>query len=257
MNILVLMAGGDDAFKEAGYLYPKNLTEIEGLPLVQRVIESMAPLLVPSNTLICCIRKEENQQVHTGSVINLLVPSAKIVEVDGATGGAACTALLAVEHINSDEPLLIMNGDHLLAADLATAIADFKARKLDGGVVVFEAVHPRWSYVKLGAGDLVVETAEKRPISNLATAGTYYFARGRDFVSAATEMIKKDAQVGGLFYVCPAFNQLILRQARIGVHRIGRNAYHSLANPQSVRQYEDYLRANNKTRQHDARLVRR
>ena len=27
MNILLLMAGSSDAFKEAGYLYPKNLVE--------------------------------------------------------------------------------------------------------------------------------------------------------------------------------------------------------------------------------------
>ncbi|MBM3270098.1 MAG: glycosyltransferase family 2 protein [Candidatus Sericytochromatia bacterium] len=262
MNLLLLMAGGDDAFREAGYVYPKNLTEIHELPLVQRVIESLRPLIKRGNSLICCIRKEENQQVHTGSVIRLLAPEAHIVEIDGITGGAACTALLAVEYVNTDEPLLVINGDCLLSLDLGRAIADFERRGLDGGIVVFDAVHPRWSYVKLGEADLVVETAEKRPISNLATAGVYWFARGRDFVYAATEMIRKDDQVNGQFYVCPAYNQLILRQARIGIFRVPRQAYHSLANPRGVRQYEDFLRtevthADSPTRLHDKRLVRR
>ena len=44
MNVLVLMAGSGDAFRDAGYLYPKNLVEIDGLPLVQRVVDSVGAL---------------------------------------------------------------------------------------------------------------------------------------------------------------------------------------------------------------------
>ena len=44
MTVLVLMAGGSDAFREAGYIYPKNLVEIDSLPLVQRVIDSLSSL---------------------------------------------------------------------------------------------------------------------------------------------------------------------------------------------------------------------
>jgi hypothetical protein len=70
----------------------------------------------------------------------------------------------------------------------------------------------------------------------------YYFAEGNYFVQAAMEMIRKDAQVGGAFYICPAYNEMILRQARIGIYKIPRHAYHSLATPQGVQAYEEYLR---------------
>ena len=36
----------------------------------------------------------------------------------------------------------------------------------DAGVITFESVHPRWSYVRLDSENRVTETAEKRPISN-------------------------------------------------------------------------------------------
>ncbi len=243
MNILILMAGGSDAFKEAGYLYPKNLTEIDGLPLAQHVIESLAGLRAMSGKLLCMVRQDENSQYHTGDALQLLDPATTVIDVYEPTAGAACTALLAVEWINSDEPLLIMNGDQIVTADIAALVADFQKRGLDGGIVVFEAVHPRWSYVKCDADGLVVETAEKRPISNLATAGLYYFARGKDFVSAAMDMVRKDAHVAGLFYVCPAYNELILKQGRIGIGKIDRHAYFSLANPQGVENYEKHLRS--------------
>jgi dTDP-glucose pyrophosphorylase len=244
MNVLVLMAGGDSSFQDAGFLYPKNLVEIDGLPLVQRVIESLGPLQDPvAAQLACCVNEEEDRQHHTASVIRLVAPGAAVIRAQAKTGGAACTALLAAETIQTDEPLLIVNGDQIIHADLAAAVLDFERRKLDGGIVVFPAVHPRWSYVRTDAQGRVVEAAEKRPISKQATAGVYYFARGADFVSGAMSMIKKDAHTGGRFYVCPVYNELVLRQLVIGTFAIDREAYFSLSDPQGVRAYEDQLRA--------------
>lgn len=243
MNVLVLMAGPDDVFRDAGYAFPKNLVEIAGLPLVQRVLESLAGLRAAGATFICCVRQDEQRRHHSGSVVSLLVPDAHVVEVPGDTAGAACTALLAIERICDDTPLLILNGDQIIDADLATMVAAFEERRLDGGIIVFEAVHPRWSYVRVDANGGVVEAAEKRPISKLATAGAYYFARGRDFVTSAFEMIKKDAHVNGRFYVCPVYNELVLAGKRLGVHQIGREAYISLATPENVRAYEARLAA--------------
>jgi hypothetical protein len=249
VNLLVLMAGDDTAFQEAGYLYPKNLVEIDALPLAQRVIDSLGPLRgadagsgAAGGRLICCVNEDEDRQYHTGSVIDLVSPGAAVVRVHAKTGGAACTALLAIEHIAADEPLCVINGDQVLEADLSEALAGFERRGLDGGIIVFPAVHPRWSYVRTDAAGQVVEAAEKRPISNQATAGIYYFARGADFVSGAMSMIGKDAHTNGRFYVCPVYNELILRQLRIGTFAVPREAYFSLSDPQGVRSYEDHLR---------------
>lgn len=242
MNVLLLMAGADDAFKAAGYPYPKNLTEVNGLPLAEWVIESLRPVLDGSNRLICAVRKEENRLYYTGQAVRLLVPTAHVYEVDGNTAGAVCTALLAAEHVDTDEPLVIVNGDQVIEADLATILADFRARSLDGGIVAFRAVHPRWSYVRLDEQGYVVEASEKRPISNIATAGFYYFARGSDFVSAAKGVIRKEAHVDGRYYVCPTYNEMILRQGRIGVWEISRQAYFSLKEPRDLERFEEHLR---------------
>jgi len=241
MNIISLMAGSSDAFKDAGYLYPKNLIEVEGMPLVQRVINNLYGLR-DQQQLICMVQREENRKNYTGSVIKLLVPNAKVLEVSAPTAGAACTAMLAIEEINNDEPLVIANGDQIVDVNLHSIISEFQHRELDGGIIVFEAVHPRWSYVRCNADGFVIETAEKRPISNLATAGVYYFAKGRYFVEAAMEMIKKGANVGGLFYICPSYNEMLLKQRKIGVHKISRGAYFSMATPQGVNDYEQHLR---------------
>lgn len=239
MKLLIPLAGSDQAFREDGFSYCKALSEIQGRPMVELVWDCLKPIL-PSQTVFV-VRKEDSKRFYLDDVLRLLDADAQIIEVEGATAGAACTALLAVGHIDCEEELVIANGDQLFSVGLADAIEDFRTRELDAGAVVFDSVHPRWSFVRLGDDGLVVEAAEKRPISRLATAGFYYFRRGCDFVSAAQSMIMKDSSVGGLFYVCPSFNELILRQARIGVYEIGREDYVSLATPQNLKDYQQRL----------------
>jgi dTDP-glucose pyrophosphorylase len=241
MRLVALMAGDSGAFEVAGHPYPKNLVEIDGLPLVQRVVENVMPVVEVASAAVFLVQADEDRQFHTADVIRLLVPDADVIEVPHLDSGAACTALHAIARIARDESLLVVNGDQILDANLAAVVAEFEARDLDAGVITFDAVHPRWSYVRCGEDGLVVEAAEKRPISRLATAGVYWYRRGGDFVEAIMAMIRKDASVDGRFFVCPAFNELVLRGMRIGTLHIDRSEYHSLATPRGVASYEEVV----------------
>ena len=234
MNILLLAAGGSDAFQAAGYSYPKNLVEIAGRPLIQHVMENIAGA---DARLIVVLRKDEAAKFHTDQVVRLLDPGAHVVLSPVPTAGAACTALLSAGLIDSDAPLLIVNGDQLLRVDHAAMVHGFLDNKLDGGIPVFEDVHPKYSYVKLDAEGYVIEAAEKRPISRLATAGRYFFAKGSTFVHSAQQMILKDAHLDGVFYVCPAYNEAILSGAKIGTLAVDKPSYVSLGSPQAVEAY--------------------
>jgi NDP-sugar pyrophosphorylase family protein len=241
MKILLPMGGSDENFRQYGHAYAKPLVEIAGKPLVQH---ALAPLQnIGATQTIFVIRKEDELRFFLRDVLRLLEPGAVVIRADGPTAGAACTALLAIEHIDNDEELVIANADQVLDFDLAEVIGRFRARALDAATVVFDSVHPRWSFVKTDADGMVVEAAEKRPISRDATAGIYYFRKGRFFVEAAANMIRKDAHVNGGFFVCPSLNELVLAQMRVGVERIDRSCYISLATPQAVEEYEQLLKA--------------
>jgi dTDP-glucose pyrophosphorylase len=239
MKLLVPLAGGDQAFLEQGYQYCKALSEIQGRPMIEHVWSCLREIQADQHIFV--VRKEDCKRFFLDDVLKLLDPDAVVIQADGMTAGAACTSLLAAGHIDCDDELVIANGDQLFSVSLAHAIGDFRQRSLDGGTVVFDSVHPRWSFVRLDGDGLVVEAAEKRPISRYATAGFYYFRRGADFVTAAKSMIVKGAEVGGSYYVCPSFNEMILKQSRIGVFEVPRDAYISLATPQSVKDYEQRL----------------
>jgi len=241
MNVLVPMAGSGDAFIKKGYHYPKNIVEITGKPLVQHVYENLSG--IPGARFIFIVKKEEVEKFHLDNILRLLNPDCQIIILDDDTSGAACSALLAIEYINNELPLVIANGDQIICSEIGKIINHFQQRDVDGGIVTFESLHPRWSYVRIDENGSVVETAEKRPISKYATAGVYYFKKGKDFLESTMDMIRKDASVEGKFFVCPVYNEMILRQAKVEKYDIKRSQYYPLSSPQGVQEYEAFLKS--------------
>ena len=205
MNVLIPMAGAGSRFQQAGYTFPKPLIYVEGKPMIQVVVEN---LNIDAN-FIFVVQKAHREEYNLDTLLNLISPNSKVVEVDGLTEGAACTALLAKEYIDNDNPLFFANSDQFVEWDSTEFMYKMNETDADGGIVSFRATHPKWSFAKINESGLVTEVAEKNPISDIATVGYYYWKKGSDFVKYAEDMIEKDIRVNGEFYVCPVFNQAI------------------------------------------------
>lgn len=232
MKVLILAAADQPGdFEDSDY--PLCLTEFDGTTLIERIARKCAEL--PASEWIFAMREREVRRYHLDNIVRQLVPSPRILIVRDDTRGAACTALLAAGSIDTDEELLIVSANEVVDVDLAPLVESFRVRGLDAGTIVFPSVHPRYSYVRLDPQGFVLEAAEKNPISSDAMAGIHWFARGRDFVHCAKQTIRKDAHVEGSFYVSPTFNELVLEQSLIGVHRIESRQYHPLKNRRRVR----------------------
>jgi len=235
MNILIL-AAGDPLFDTHDGDYPQCLTELNGIPVIEHIANSCK--LLGAKKIIFALRKEDVSRYHLDSVVALLSHNAVILQLDGNTPGAACTALIAAPHIDNDQELLVLSANELVDIDLQELIVSFRARQFDAGTVTFPSIHPRYSYVRLGIDELVTEAAEKNPISKHATASLYWYRRGNDFVEAIKNMIRKDAHVNGVFYICPAFNEMILKQAKIGIEHIDLKKYHPLKSERHLQYFE-------------------
>jgi len=205
MNVLIPMAGAGSRFAAAGYTFPKPLIDVEGKPMIQVVVDN---LNIDAN-FIYVVQKEHRAKFNLDTLLNLITPNCKIVEVDGMTEGAACTTLLAKEFINNDEPLLMANSDQFVEWDSNEFMYKMIEQKVDGGILSFTATHPKWSFAKVDEYGYVTEVAEKNPISDIATVGVYYWAKGSDYVKYAEQMIEKNIRTNNEFYVCPVFNEAI------------------------------------------------
>ncbi len=211
MNVLIPMAGAGSRFQQAGYTFPKPLIDVRGKPMIQVVAEN---LNIDAN-FIYVVQKEHRQKYNLDTMLNLISPGCKIVEVDGITEGAACTTLLAKDFINNDQPLLMANSDQFVEWDSNEFMYKMLEQDLDGGIVTFRSTHPKWSFAKIDENGYVTEVAEKNPISDIATVGIYYWKRGYDYVKFAEQMISRNIRVNNEFYVCPVFNQAVEAGKRI------------------------------------------
>ena len=205
LNVLIPMAGAGSRFEQAGYTFPKPLIDVKGRPMIQVVTDN---LNIKAN-YIYVVQKEHREKYNLDTLLNLITPGCKIVETEGVTEGAACTALLAKEYINNNSPLFFANSDQFVEWDSTEFLYKMNETDSDGGIVTFKATHPKWSFAKLNDKGVVTEVAEKKPISDIATVGFYYWKKGSDFVKYAEEMIDEDIRVNNEFYVCPVFNQAI------------------------------------------------
>ncbi len=237
MNVLVPIAGIETKNDDSRYI--KGLYEIENKIIIQHVYQSLNN--IENANFIFVIRREDAQKFHLGDTLKLLDSKAKVVITEGDTKGSACSCLLSIDYIDTEEPLIISGVDQIITRDWSEIYSEFQNKNYDGGVICFESVHPKWSYVKIDDDGFVVEAAEKYPISRNATTGQYYFKKGSDFVESAQKMILKGADVNGEYFVCPVFNEMILKQKKVGVIKIDKEEYFSLKSQKGIDAYEKYL----------------
>ena len=235
LNVLIPMAGAGSRFTQAGYTFPKPLIDVQGKPMIQVVAEN---LNIKAN-FIYIVQKEHREKYNLDTLLNLVTPKCKVVEVEELTEGAACTALLAKKYIDNDSPLFFANSDQFVEWDSNEFFYKMNETEADGGIVTFRATHPKWSFAKINEQGLVTEVAEKNPISDIATVGFYYWKHGSDFVKYAEQMIRNNVRVNNEFYVCPVYNEAIKDNKEIRTFDISK--MWGLGTPEDLKYYlENY-----------------
>lgn len=232
MQILIPMAGEGSRFSSAGYINPKPLIDVNGLPMIARVIEN---LKFDANYIFLVREKHLIEFPELEPILKKITNgNYKIVKVNKLTEGAACTALLAKDVVDLDDDLLIANSDQIIDYSKDNFITLKQHSLLDSIVFVFNDSNPKWSFVKLNNG-LVCEVAEKNPISNIATCGIYWYRKSRYFFDGAKEMIAKDIRVNNEFYIAPVYNELISQGKTLAPFYV--NKMHGIGIPEDLERY--------------------
>jgi len=223
INIVVPMAGEGSRFAKAGYKDPKPFIPVgsEGKPMIRWVIENMLPKEEVSVKFHLIMRSDHLTLYSVHDLFKDMPPNVSFVVhlTRGLTEGAACSVLLAKEHINSENPLVIVNSDQFLEWNSDSFYKSLLNPTYKGCILTFLQPDPadvKWSYAKVD-DSLVKEVAEKKWISPFATVGLYGWSKGSDFVFHAESMIAKNIRTNNEFYVCPVYNEAIAAGQKIRV----------------------------------------
>lgn len=228
INVVIPMAGRGSRFSAEGYETPKPFIDICGKMMIQRVVEKID---VPNaHFIFICLK--EHLTPDRENVLRSLSASNEIVSIDGYTRGTAETVVIGTANIEMSAQTYIVNSDQLVEWNHYDLTKDCP----DGALVCFEGTGANWSYVRLDSNnEKVVEVAEKRRISNIATAGVYYWKSGKDFTKYAKQMIAKNLTVNNEFYVAPVYQEAIADRKSITI--LPSLSLEQLGTPSELKEY--------------------
>ena len=232
-NIVIPMAGRGSRFTEQGYTDSKPFIDVNGKPMIQRVIENLG-IEFDKNYMFVLVCLQEDFDKYDFHQFKDIIghDSYDVVILDDVTEGAAQTILQAKDLINDDTPLLTLNTDQMIEYD-TDMWKSFE--RFDGGIPCFWGDSEDWSYARCGQDGYVEEVAEKKVISNDATAGYYYWSKGSDFVKYAEQMIEDNSRTNGEFYVAPVYNWAIKDGKKIAIYMVDK--VYELGTPEYLEKY--------------------
>jgi len=233
-NILIPMAGRGSRFEEQGYTDKKPFIDVNGKPMIHRVIENLGMEFDKEYMFILiCLQEDYDKYDFTQFEKVIGHNSYDVVILDDVTEGAAQTILQAKDLINDDTPLMTMNSDQLVDWDIERLFE--MCEQFDGVIPCFYGEGNAWSYARTLDNGYVQEVAEKKQISKYATAGYYYWKKGSDFVKYAEQMIHDNSRTNGEFYVAPVYNWAVRDGKRVGVFMVDK--CYSLGTPEDLQEY--------------------
>ncbi|NTU72765.1 NTP transferase domain-containing protein [Candidatus Roizmanbacteria bacterium] len=219
LQILLPMGGLGQRFRDAGYLTPKPLIDVNGRPMFRKALSSY-DAYPGEKSYIFIIRKDTDDEYGLSEQIKNTLPEAQIKVLDHNTRGSVETCLIAEDIIDPTQPLVIMDCDIAFIskayfAAINQAISD---GRYDGLLLSFRSTDPRYSFAEIDEDNIVIRTAEKNPISNHALMGAYFFTKASYFIEAAHSLLSVPlSETMKEYYVSLIYNLIINQKKRIGL----------------------------------------
>jgi len=210
--------------------------------MIELVIDNLRPSRNHRFIFICQAEHILNYPLR--ALLERKAPGCIIIEANKVTEGSACSVLLAKQHINNADQIMIANCDQYINVDINQYLDSFNP-DIDGLIMTMKENSNKWSYIELNSQNDIIRVVEKEVVSNQATVGIYNFRHGADFVNAAEMMIDKNLRVNNEFYVAPSYNEMIAVGKKIGYFNIGSlgKGMHGLGTPEDL---QNFLLTSNK-----------
>lgn len=213
MHLIMSMAGSGSRTREI-FQGPKPFLPIGENQVLLHLALAGLPWREIAHVTFAINDEVESWVKVNGLVLKDFVPAEvtfEVINVGKVTSGQASTVDVALAHTKQMMPVLVANCDTYFETTLPSDFLDY-----DGLLGVFRSQSPNYSYARLNDLGDVVETAEKKVISTLASSGLYYFKSAELFRNAL-----RNTPATGEHYIAPLYNFMISSNLRVGVFQHG------------------------------------
>jgi NDP-sugar pyrophosphorylase family protein len=262
MQIVIPMSGFGERFRRAGYPVPKPLIPVDGKPIIAHVLD-----MFPGETDVLFICNEDHlaePAYRMAEILKRYCPTGRIVGIPSHKTGPIGAVLKARGHVRTDEPVYVSYCDYSCYWDWA----DFKSFVAEtgcgGAIPAYRGFHPHslgsTFYAYIQQTDLWLSDIQEKkpftdqPINEFASSGGYYFRTGSLLLDVFDEVLDRDLNVNGEYYVSLAYKVMAERQEPVAVY--GLQHFMQWGTPQDLQEYEGWSGAFRRLAVDDARRPR-
>ncbi len=205
MKVIIPLAGFGKRLRPHTYTKPKPLVNVAGKPVLGHILDKLNNLDIEEIIFIVGYLGEQIEEYveNTYNFCTRYIEQKELL-------GQAHAIYLARDYVQV--PVLIIFVDTIFEADLK-ALADLTS---DGAIYVKEVDDPRRFGVVTLQGGFITRFVEKpsRPVSNLAVIGVYYIKDAAMLFECIEELIARNIQTNGEYFLADALQLMIERETR-------------------------------------------
>lgn len=243
MNIVVLLGGKGQRFKDKGYTVPKPLIKVKNKTLLEHSIESFG--VTGKYWFVVTQEDYDNFRSEFGEIFYEYSINERIVILPKTTRGAAESLFHAVKQMNSYDEILQINCDQYLTdlnwrPQVFIKELEILKERYDGVVVTFNSQDPRHSYMEFDSNGFTVNRiVEKKVISKLALVGIHYWKSALDCYQSINEMLHDSNFTNQEYYVSLSYNYMIRNNKKITNWYLGKDTFVPLGTPEDLKIFKD------------------
>jgi len=230
MQVIIPLAGFGTRLRPHTYTKPKPLVNVAGKPVLGHILDKLSGLDIEEIIFITGYMGEQIENY----VSRHYDFAARYVEQKELKGQAHAIRL-AKEYV--DGPVLIIFVDTIFEADLLP----LQSLASDGVIFVREVEDPRRFGVVTVQDGVITRFVEKpaQPVSNLAVIGVYYLKNSALMFECIDELIERNIQTKGEFFLADALQLMANRGAQLNAWPV--EVWEDCGTPDAVLQTNRYL----------------
>ncbi|MDP2625194.1 MAG: hypothetical protein Q8P27_03335 [Candidatus Peregrinibacteria bacterium] len=210
----IVPLAGPDFYQESYGIKP--LFEYNGGPLIETILKSRS-WHDRIETFIFVLKEGPHVAEFVGFAQKMF-PNSQFVTISEYTKGALMSAAVGASLITDfSQPVVLDLVDIDYDSSGLNPAELFSKGYIQGILPYFRAEDPCYSYLVTDEQGFLLESAEKRVISDKASAGTYFFQNVPTFFSIIDgNMLQEvDYAYKGILFVCPAYNELVKNGGKV------------------------------------------
>ncbi len=225
-QIVIPMSGLGERFSQAGYSAPKPLITVDGAAMISYVVD----MFDANDHFIFVVNYDHMVNTNLSDVLRKAAPRCEIIGINTHRKGPVYAVSQCFDRIDAEAETIVNYCDFYSHWNYSDFLAVTRNRKAAGAIAAYRNFHPHmlgidnYAFIR-EENHWLQAIQEKKPFTDnrmaeFASNGTYYFARGEYVRHYFAELIKRDIQINGEYYVSMVYNLMVEDGLPVSIYEV-------------------------------------